>query len=302
MTDLLEGQYELTDDLGHSLVFGGRRGITVQKRTDSAADARLSDVDMPDSDGIRFGRDFFGGREITFDLNILVSPVMSEDAALVYADDIAAQWRGDYVRTVPGAVQVLRYKLAGRTRRVYGRSRKFSVTTGATRRGWIPATATFKCTDDRYYEDSPTVSTVQLVPPPITGLMAPLMAPLTAGSTGASRSDLVTIDANVASIPVISITAPNGITNPVIEQVGGWSITVTATIPPGRTLTIDPRSWHRSIELDDGANYAGKLTQDSPWIDQIWLEPGEHHLVLRGLDPTGTASMTTECHAAHASI
>jgi hypothetical protein len=296
---LQEYQYELVAG-EHSVVFGRNTSYTVAVADHTSVEESVADAVVSGGDGIRFGRDFINGRIITFDLNVLTPYTAGAPQSLSTLEEFAARWRNDWIRTKAGEVCELRYRIGGRTRKVYGRPRKFAATTGRAHQGWIPATAEFQCIDDKYYDDVPISEVVPMSNAGTNGRAYPREYPYTYGTHGETRPSVINVEGSVAAVPVIKIFGP--IINPEVQQVGGWRIKFPGvTLLFDQSITIDPRHWVRAVYRENDTNMAGKMDAASPTMSQMWLEPGEHQLVLKGIDPTARARLEVQAHFAHAS-
>lgn len=261
--------------------------------------------DQPRSgeDGMRQGRDRRSGRLITLPLNawgnvdtpLAVQSVDAGDAL----DELEGAWDAEHVRTVPGAYSVLRWRRGQTVRRVYGRSNPILTDSRMDYLGNIGATATFRTMDPRYYDDAEQAASVTLVPAPTGGLIGPLIGPIYATGTGVGQRGL-TIG---GTRPTWLITVVRGpISRPVVEIVGKWSYELDLTLGTGEVVVVDPTPWSRSVRSDQGANRSGRLVAGSRPLSAMLLEPGEHAVVLRGADVTGTARVDLfwrQCYASY---
>lgn len=291
MAELAELQYQLDTD---GLLFGRGTPITVAAADFGAAEVAVADTDRSREDGQRFGRDFYSARTITFDMTVL-----TRGSALPTLDELAAAWRADAVRSTPGAVLALRHRRGGRTRRTFGRPRRFAPTAGATLRGLVPVVADFRTVDHLFYDDAELTSTVSITEAAQGGLVLPLRPPLVLSGSGSGRAP-VQVGGTESTWLVSAIHGP--ILNPTVQVVDQWSITLLTSIAAGQTVVVDPRPWKRTVTGSDGSNLAGAFTADSQRLSLLRIPPGTHEVILRGQDPTGTASLTTFWRAAWSSF
>ncbi|MEV0267724.1 hypothetical protein AB0H43_03030 [Hamadaea sp. NPDC050747] len=253
-----------------------------------SAGVRTDDVDRPRADGVAFGQDYRTGLTLTFDLL-----VVGADEAETWENlaTLATAWRADSVRSDPGEVAELTYRLAGRERTVYGRPRRFAHNDELVHEGVISVLADLSTVDDQYYASTAQSRTVSIAPPAGGGLLAPLSAPLTTTATS-DRSVVIAVGGALPAWPVITIEGP--ITNPVVDVVGLWRMELTATLAVDEAVTIDTRPWRRSVLRNVGGSLAGKFTRASARLSSAALPPGSHEIALRGTDGTGTAALTVE--------
>lgn len=295
MADLVDGEWELSYP-GCELVFGtiasGRYFLTPPDL--GSAEIEAGDQPPPRGDGTAFGVDTLTGPTFTFEIGVdQVDQVGPWAAVLDAQGDMRRAWRADVIRRQPRAVAVLRTRNAGRTRRVYGRPRKFAPTPAKfDRRGYNSVVAEFKTADDLFYGDEPTLLTVGIVPPFTGGLSAPLSAPLTATAATSSASRMLGVAGDEPSWLQATVYGP--ITDPVIDIVGVLTVTLRLTIASDQRVDIDARPWVRRALTSAGASVAGAFTADTPRLSNMTIPPGYHEVALRGVDATGTASLSIE--------
>ncbi|BCJ41680.1 hypothetical protein GCM10010168_53220 [Actinoplanes ianthinogenes] len=251
----------------------------------SEPEFRTDDTDRPRQDGIAFGVDFTGSRTITFDLGVLAD---TEAQARALLAGLANAWRARAVRSGRGSMAELRVQHAGRERVIYGRPRRFAVSEEEIGEGFVAVAADFVTADDVFYGPADESGSVALVPAPSGGLITPLTTPLTT-TAKSDRSTVISVGGELSAWPVITVYGP--ITTPVIEVVGRWRMTLSASIAAGDSVTVDTRPWARTILRAGGGSLAGALTRDSVRLARAALAPGSYEIALRGIDATGTASM-----------
>ena len=288
-----DGQFSLDD----GIVFGFDLPVAVHGPPALAdADMTTQDANNARADNRRFGRDYTAGREWTFDL------YTDADDAGGGVDTLAelhAAWDAKAVRNTPGAVSTLRYAFAGRTRRVYGRARKFAPALTYAWTGRTEATATFDTVDPYHYDDAEQGITVPLMPPPSGGMTLPLVLPLTTVATSTGSGEF-TVAGTVPTWCAVELTGP--ITNPVLTLLNRWVIRLNYTLAYDEVVTIDPRSWVATVTNNFGVNLAGKLTADSVPLSKLQVPPGPNEVTLRGTDQTGTSSAMLTWRGAYASF
>jgi hypothetical protein len=176
---------------------------------------------------------------------------------------------------------------------VYGRPNHCEAVTGRVdSSGWIPVTADFRTIDHKFYEDTVHLNSITISPGNSGGFIFPLAFPLNTVAES-TQEDIVVVDGNTETWMRSKIIGP--ITAPAVEVVGYYTIQTAAdfVLAVGETLEIDPRPWSRGVYKNGYINVAGKFTQSSRRISMQTLPPGTHQVVLRGIDPTGTATLET---------
>lgn len=310
-TVLLEHQLEMLDLAeSRSLLFGtedtGYLTLTPPKWT--GGDGRDGDTDRAQEDGRYFGRDLRGGATLGFEIGVLTDQLSigTSEPYRSNVDYIAALndwWDDEDFRSKPWQLAVLRYCVAGRTWRVYGRPRRFDdAPTILQQRGYTPVVCDFGVIDSSVYADVPDSLTIPLVALPDGGLIAPLEAPLT--TTLSTVGDgAVTIGGSKSTWPWVTFNGPS--TNPKVTIVGGGPLDNTGQprdlvvglnteILDGMSVTVDPRPWSRGVYRNDGASYAGYLSPDTPVLRELKVRPNKtgesYQVIYSGTDATGTSS------------
>lgn len=291
-TALLEQQYELGE---FGLVFGGIKTTPYYVASVEWGIPELRNNDGTNSmaDGTQFGRDYLAGPLTTFNLNLT-----TRGSALPKVSEFVGAWLGDEVRFTPGAVMPLRYRLDGRTRRIYGRPRECVPTSGGAKRGWVPLTATFRRSDHLFYEDIENQHPVDYVATTSGGITVPRTVPATFTGATSPVDTIINIGGDRPTWLCVDVYGP--ITNPTVDVLGSYEITLLTTLKSDQIVTIDPRPWNRGIFDNFGANLGGKLSWASPTLPEMKVATGDHDITLRGTDPTGTSSMSLRWRAAHA--
>lgn len=207
---------------------------------------------------------------------------------------LTAAW--DALTAVPGAESVLRYAVAGRTRRVYGRAREMAPDYSMLYDlGRVVSTGDFQPRDVWFYDDAAQAVTVSLVPNSTGGLKAPLRAPLTT-SAGSQRQGIVTVGGDAPAPVELVFKGP--ITNPRASS-SGWEVGLNTTIAYDQTVTVNTRTG--TVLRNDGASLAGTLTRRT-YLPTARLQPGVRELTFAGTDPTGTATCTMQWRNTYQSL
>lgn len=256
----------------------------VQTFTPGSVEHRTQDHDNPVGDGLHFGRDLVKPPLWAWEL-LVYRPGLEQEAA----DDLAAlagAWSADAVRQSPGAVQSLRYHRAGRTRRVFGRARRFSPVPARMRLGRIPVVCDFQLADHLHYGDVEESVTRGLVPATVGGLLAPLSSPLSTLTEAGPRIGQFVVDGDAPTWARVVFRGP--VSNP-WAQVAGWRVQLSGSIAYDRSVTVDARPWVRTVRRSDGAYVGGMLTRASR-MDRMLLPPGQHEVAFGGIDDTNTAT------------
>ncbi|MFF4276115.1 hypothetical protein [Streptomyces sp. NPDC001536] len=308
--------YSSYDNLpGGALNFGTMAsGIYCLTEPDVAfADPDVGDGAMPGEDGIRLGRDYQRAATVTFELGVdgVDGPVDRHypmrpwargarigdwtDIELVMAyankrggpwdwasegvDMLRQVWRADAIRMKPGRVSWLLHRTAGRTRRMYGRPRKFAVShSRLTKQGYTPVVADFVAVDDRFYDEEE--KSAEMWDFYTAGRPSRPWRPILNDGetyfTTSKKTATVRQLGRLPTYPVIVIYGP--CKNPKVTLAPGlWSVQLAMTIAADDYVTIDPRPWARTVIHTKGsttASAADKLTRASPRLGAMSIPPG----------------------------
>lgn len=271
------------------LTFGGHHSpLQVSSFSPGTPEARTQDVTNDVADGDTFGRDYLTPPTWSWDL---FTDLDTDHGAHELAEQVAAIWLDEDLRSRPGAVIPLRYLMAGRWRRVYGRPRRYAGPDGGllTALGRAEMTADFKLAHHLHYDDIEQAAQVGTVPARVGGFVFPAVFPLTTATrTESERSSQFTVGGSAPAWPRITVEGP--ISDATIS-VGTWSMRLTGAIAYDQSVIVDTAPWMRSITRGDGAPLAGALHPTTSMLD-LKLKPGHYELKLTGTDLTGTARAT----------
>jgi len=257
----------------------------------------VGDKPRPREDGDVFGRDPLRGRLIPIELTIDTDSYLACQAAWAALSTV---WDAERVRDAPGAVIPLRIRqFDGATRTVFGRPNRIDPANEELMDlGRLDVVLDFRCGDHKFYSEERT-TTVGIVPPPSGGLQFPLTFPL--ATTGRAEGvGAIIVAGDVAAW--VAVTPRGPITTPVAVVAGQWEAQLDLALTAGQYVTVDPQPWSRRVRRDGFANVSGKLTQSSPYLSEMRVPPGTHDVLLRGIDATGTASMTVAWRDAHLTL
>lgn len=310
--------YSSYDNLpGAALTFGRQSyGIDLVSEPDTTfAETDKADADLPGEDGVRFGRDYKRIATVTFELGVdgVDAPVDRHwpwrswtnggrigdwsDKEQVLArvnkrddgpeawvtegvDMLRTVWDAHGIRRKAGRIAWLLHRESGRTRRLYGRPRKFDV---AHRRfqkqGYVPCTADFVSVDGRFYDEVEKTASMWDYylgsRPSRPG--RPSWVPIKGVMTDPTRQSVnIEQKGRLTTHPVIQIYGP--CKNPKVSLSGLWAVQLAMTIADGDYVTIDARSWARTvIRTTSGgatASVGDKLTRASARLAEMVIPPG----------------------------
>ncbi|MEU9925163.1 hypothetical protein AB0H51_28410 [Streptomyces griseoluteus] len=295
---------------GAKLTFGREDcGIYCLSEPDvNFADIDVADASLPGEDGIRMGRDYQRSATVAFELGVdgalalidrhwprrpaargeligdwsevegVLAAVNKSSSAHTRTLDgvnmLRAAWRADGLRGKAGRAAWLVHRFGGRTRRLYGRPRKFAVAHSRfARQGYTPVVAEFQAVDDRFYDD--TAQEVEMYDRRKVSLPPRPGRPGELGWDSKKTVDVIH-DGDTNTYPYIEIWGP--CTNPKVTLGPDlWAVQLSMSIASGDHVTIDPRPWVRTVTHYKGSStssVADELTRASPRLSQMFIPPG----------------------------
>jgi hypothetical protein len=287
-TALNEMQFEILPfaDAEEGVPFGIGLEVSIDEDgfSPGGPDWATQDAENPLNGATNFGRDHLLGPTWLWSAHANGDDTESAVQAM---ENLAAAWRAREIREIPGEVTAIRYQLAGRTRRVFGRPRRWSGSPdNLILSGYAPITMDFKCSDANVYDDAETVVNVGLITGSDGGFVFPVTFPVTTLPPG--ESDLQgLVGGTQPTYPIIRFDGP--ITNPTLET-NDWAVSLDMTIGVGEYVEIDTRPWAQTVLLNGSASVAGALGHRQ-WLSRMVLEPGRHDFLFRG----NAASLGSAC-------
>lgn len=291
MTALSEFQFEIlpSQDAADGFVFGIGAEVSVNG---DGFDPGENDPLVQDQQNTRrgvvgFGRDVKGAKTWVWESHTDQEDV---ESAVNILDDFSAAWAPDGALE-PGWQTAIRYKIAGRTRRVFGRPRRYAAPpTNLILTGFVPVTHDFQCVDSFTYDDVessaevPYSSSVEGA-----GITFPATFPVLMQPAEGTGQDQLTVGGNARAYPIIRFNGPW--TNPVLDT-GDWVLSWTGSIPDGDWVEIDCRPWALTVLRSSGASAVEGLNRRT-YLEDCWFAPkSQPQITLRGAASSGAASAT----------
>lgn len=289
MTMLAEKQFEIlpTADALDGFVFGIGGEVSVD---DGGFAPGTTEWLTQDSQNGRRGNNAFGRDVLTGPTWAWSSHVNREDVfeAVDTLERFSAAWRPQDLMETPGAVTAVRYKLAGRVRRVYGRPRRFDAPpTNLIDVGYVPVTHDFQAFDAFTYDDIESTTTITLSTSGGGGFVLPASAPLQTLPSSESSERQVVVGGSARTYPVVRFNGPW--TNPTLVT-DSWTLSLDTNIAANDWIEVDARPWKLTVLRKSGASAAGALSRRT-WLEDIYFQPNSRpNLLLRGSSSSGGAS------------
>lgn len=300
MTALTEHQFEIlpTPDATDGHVFGIGAAISTEQFDPGESEWLTQDQQNTRRGVTGFGRDVRGAKTWVWESHTDQEDVESAVAVL---EDFAAAWSPELLVRQPGAVTAIRYRLAGRDRRVYGRPRRFAAPpSNLILNGYVPVTHDFSLVDSFTYDDVESSAVIPYTSSAEGGGFAfPLTFPVETLTSEGSGETQISVGGRARAYPIIRFNGPW--TNPVMRT-DEWTLRWKGSIPASGWVEIDTRPWALTVLDQDGASVAGGLDR-TVWLEDCWFAPGSRPFItLGGNASTGSASATVRWRNAWTSI
>lgn len=294
MSTLENYQFEI-----EGIIFGfGAPLATNAEGFDAGTDEITSqDVERFGSDSVAFGEDTARPGSWTWEL----TSIDAEDAeqALYDASELGKVWRGASYRRTPSKVTPLRYKVAERTRIVFGRARRWAQTiNNGILSGVIEIVCDFQRADTLFYDDQLQSTQITIIPAEPIGLQTPLITPITTLAGSPRQGTIAVVGGDVPAPFHVTVTGP--VLNPKIYT-DQWELQLVTSIPDGQSVTISTYPWEYRAIRSDGANLSGLLSAKSR-LSKARLDPAGETLYFDGTDGTGAATCTLSWRSAYTSM
>lgn len=243
MAALLADQFELlADGAADGLLFGTRSTgyMTLSVPSIEPNDAGGAEYARSREDGVQYGEEWEGAKAATFDVGVFADMFPGAGESLRGAgadalDRFESTWRDPRWRNRFGAYAVLRSNIGGRTRRCYGRPRRFAATEDAmAKRGYSSFLCDFSVMDGKWYDDDEQ-----------------MVATAPAGAAGGQRQTSLTVGGTRDAWPVVTLTAGSDDLQSPTVTIGPLSMTLAHRFFAGEKVTLDPRPWSRQFILND---------------------------------------------------
>jgi hypothetical protein len=265
-------------DAEEGFLFGIGREVSLDAEgfVPGSTDWAVQDTESPISGHTQFGVERLLGPTWNFQLHVNRDDT---EEALDTLDRFRTAWHALHIRDTPGKVVPLRYQLNGRTRRIYGRPRRFEAPpTNLILGGYIPVSTDFKCLDAFHYADEMKTLTAHIGTELEEddssldsggGWIFPVTFPHTS-LPPTRRQHLLLVGGDAPAKPIVRFNGP--VQNPRLVT-SGWTLGLNYTIPPGSYVEIDTRPWAMTALLNGTTSVAGSLLRRQR-LSNIRFNPG----------------------------
>lgn len=291
MTALAEHQFEIlpSAEANDGYVFG--IGADIHVNGEGGFDPGSMDWLAQDQNNVRrgvraFGRDTPGGKSWSWNSHTNCDDVASAVSAI---EALSGYWRAPQAMESPGEHVAIRYRIADRERRVFGRPRGFSAPpSNLILSGMVPITHDFMTVDSYTYDDLessvvvPYASSVEG-----GGFILPATMPLVTNPSEGNATGQISVGGNAKTYPVIRFNGPW--LNPVIDT-GTWRIQWTGAILAGGWIEIDTRPWRLTVLDQSGASAVAGIARRSDWSSWYFQPNTQPQIALSGVATGGSAS------------
>lgn len=294
------------DPVNEWLPFGFGETVVVESFDAGSAEDRTQDIDSSVADIRYFGTD--RKTPPTWGFNLYTN-VEDEGEALGWASHMEAVWDREDIRNNPGTVVPLRYKLANRIRRVYGRPGNFTAITTFARTGRVDMVCDFRLAENTFYDDSLQTVSVGLRPSTRAGLTFPMTFPMQFATPGVPRSETLVIGGKRSTW--VDLTFYGSVQDPWIQiqpvpkppkpvtPTYRWGL--RGTLAGGQSVRMSGLPWQQGLLRSDGAWVPGMLDPRAR-LSQLRFAPGTYTVTMGGFGNTSQAKTEISWRDAYGSI
>jgi len=234
-----------------------------------------------------FGRDVQAARTWTWSSH---TDMGDEVEAVNVLDDFADAWSPEALALEPGEVTALRYRIAGRDRRVYGRPRRYSAPpNNLIMSGYVDVTHDFETVDAYTYDDVETGESILFSSGALGAgfVLGAAMPLLTRRGDDASGTQQITVGGKARAYPIIRFNGPW--TNPSMVT-DSWTLNWSGQIAANKWIEVDTRPWKLTVLDQDGGSAVDGLDRRT-WLEDLWFAPQSRpEISLGGLASPGASA------------
>lgn len=288
MTTLADYQYEIlpSAEANNGFVFGIGAEVSVENFDPGESNWITQDGQNTRRGVTGFGRDVKAGKTWTWESH---TDQEDPETAIAILEEFADAWSPEELARTPGAVTGLRYRIAGRDRRVFGRPRRYAAPpNNMILNGYVPVTHDFATVDAYTYDDIESQANI-LYASSVEGggFTLPAPMPLVTAPTDGNGSGQLSVSGTARAYPIIRFNGPW--TNPVLTT-DDWTLRWTGEIGPAGWVEIDTRPWRLTVLNQSGGSEVEGLARQT-WLEDMWFEPGSQpQISLSGIAASGGAS------------
>lgn len=302
MTELSEFQFEIlpTESAANGFVFGIGAEVSVNNDGfDSGENEWITQDSVNTRRGVNsFGRDVLGGKTWVWESHVDRTDVTE---AVDTLQRFSAAWAPEDLMETPGTQTALRYQIAGRHRRVYGRPRRYSAPPdNMVLGGYVPVTHDFKLVDARMYDDEESSANISYSSTVANGgFVFPAVFPLVTSANVGTGASQITVGGNAKTYPIIRFNGPW--TNPAMVT-PDWELAWFGGLSAGEWVEIDCRPWKLTVLDQSGASAVGGLSK-RVMLEDVVLKPNtQPQISLDGISTSGSASAVIKWRNAWTSL
>jgi hypothetical protein len=278
--------YQFVIPIDPWMPFGYGQTVVVSAFDPGSAESRNQDIVSPVADVRHFGTDLKTPPTWSFEL---YTDVSDPTQALTWAANFEAVWDQEATRTIPGMVLPLRYALAGRLRRVYGRPRNFALIPSHLRTGRVDMLGDFVLAENTYYDDAQQSIRVGLRPSTVqrSGFTFPITFPMSTTPASIPRQETMTIGGTRPTWVDVTFYGPA--VDPYV-LIGDKRWGLSGSLAGGRSVRMSGIPWQQGLLRDDGAWVPGMLDPRAR-LSQLRFKPGSYTVTF------GANAVSSDAHA-----
>lgn len=286
-TGLADGQFAIGDT-----VWGDHTALIIEDGEMPLPEVRDEDAVNALGHGGVPGRDRLGMATWSWEV---ATDAQNGREALDLFDRLAHEWRKP-LQMEPGDLMELRYRIFGRSRRVYGRPRRIAppkpnfLTSLGQGRGGMD----FVLHDPFTYDDTEHSLILDRLAPIADGTVLPAQIPFVVGTMPGEQWGAIDVGGTAPASFTVTFVGP--VVNPSLEG-ANFLIALDTTLDVGQTVTVDTRV---GTIKESGQNVRGMLRRGSRL--RARLQPVTQTVSFKGTDSTNTSRAVLSWRPAYHSI
>lgn len=290
MAILAEHQFEIlpSENAANGFVFGIGAEVSVNEGGFDPGEVEWLTQDTVNTRrGVTaFGRDVPGAKTWAWESHANGADVYE---AVDILERFADAWMPDALVREPSAVTCLRYRIADRVRRIYGRPRRYAAPpTNLILGGYNDVSHDFATVDAFTYDDLQSNMVIPYVSTSLGGgIVLPATMPIIMEASEGNGAGQFSVSGNARAYPIIRFNGPW--INPSITT-DDWTLAWTGSIPDGDYVEIDARPWVLTVLNAAGASEVEGISRQT-WLEDVWFAPqSQPQVTLGGVASSGSAT------------
>lgn len=289
MTELSEHQFEIlpSAEAQDGFVFGIGAEVSIDAEGFDPGEVSWTTQDSANTrrSVLGFGRDSRDSRTWLWSSHVDRTSIAE---AVDTLERFSTAWAPQDVVESPGEHVAIRYRLAGRTRRIFGRPRRFAAPpSNLITSGYVPVTHDFSLIDAHTYDDAESnVSIPYISAASGGGFVLPATMPITSTPTDGVGGDQLAVGGTARAYPVVRFYGPWWSPKLITDH---WTLAWNGNIPANGYVEVDCRPWALTVLNQSGGSAVEHLDRRTVLEDCYFAAGSRPQVTLSGAAASGEA-------------